>query len=36
MSTHRDVERLTAVVMDSLDDEGSSDALARRAYASRT
>ena len=36
MSTHRDVERLAAVVMDSLDDEGSSDALARRAYASRT
>jgi AraC-like DNA-binding protein len=36
MSTHRDVERLSAVVMDSLDDEGSSDALARRAYASRT
>ncbi len=36
MSTHRDVARLSAVVMDSLDDEGSSDALARRAYASRT
>jgi len=36
MSTHRDVERLAAVVMDSLDDEGSSDTLARRAYASRT
>ena len=36
MSTHRDVERLSAVVMNSLDDESSSDALARRAYASRT
>ena len=36
MSTHRDVERLSAVVMDSLDDEGSSEALARRANASRT
>src|SRR5262245_11678166 len=36
MSTHRDVERLSAVVVDSLDDEGSSNALARRASASRT
>jgi len=36
MSRHRDVERLTAVVVDSLDDEGSSEVLARRAYASRT
>jgi AraC-like DNA-binding protein len=36
MSTHRDVERLSAVVLDSLDDEGGSDALARRAHASRT
>jgi AraC-like DNA-binding protein/uncharacterized damage-inducible protein DinB len=36
MSTHRDVERLTAVVLDSLDGDAGSDALARRAYSSRT
>jgi AraC family transcriptional regulator len=36
MSTHRDVERLTAVVLDSLDRDAGSDDLARRAYASRT
>ena len=36
MSTDRDVERLSAVVLNSLDDQGSSGTLARRAYASRT
>jgi AraC family transcriptional regulator len=36
MSNHRDVERLSAVVLDSLDDGSSSDTLARRAYASRS
>jgi AraC-like DNA-binding protein/uncharacterized damage-inducible protein DinB len=32
----RDVERLAAIVRDSLDEGGGSDALARRAYSSRT
>ena len=36
MSTHRDVERLSAVVLDSLDDEGGSETLARAARVSRT
>jgi len=36
MSARLDVERLAAVVRDSLDREGDSHALARRAYASRT
>ena len=36
MSTPHDVERLFAVVLNSLDGDGGSDALARQAYASRT